>query len=229
MSLSTWAEKEIEIACAKEREASEDPDGWDYGCACYESALKAFRSLLEDEHSGYSIGVTKNILVRLIEGKPLTPIEDTPDVWSGINWTGKNGEKVYQCSRMHSLFKTVHRDGTVTYRDADRVRCTYTANSNVFYTSLQARNLIDEMFPITMPYWPRGKGYTLYGENFLLDSANGDFDTTGYFYAIDPDGQRIEINRYFAEKDREFVEIDFEEYCERKKAAHDLDNVKGDE
>ena len=80
MDLEKWAEKEIEIACKKENPNREEGE-WDYGCACYESALKAFKSLLEDEHSGFSISITKNILNRLIDGKPLTPIEDTDDVW----------------------------------------------------------------------------------------------------------------------------------------------------
>lgn len=44
--------------------------------------MRAFESLLGDGHSGMSIGITKNILNRLIDGKPLTPIEDTEDVWN---------------------------------------------------------------------------------------------------------------------------------------------------
>lgn len=222
MSMSTWAEKEIEIACARERAVSENADEWDYGVACYESALKAFRSLMEDGHSGYSIGVTKNILVRLIDGKPLTPIEDTPDIWNDVTWCKEDGAIEYQCSRMSSLFKTVHADGRITYSDVQRVHVTYAANPDISWSSGMATRLINEMFPITMPYWPRSKGYMLYGEDFLVDPANGDYDTVGYLYAIDPDGEKIEINRYFAEKDGKFVEIDFDEYCERKKAAHDL-------
>ena len=221
MDMKIWAEKEIEIACARERAASENPNEWDYGCACYDSALKAFNSLLEDDHSGYSIGVTKNILVRLIEGKPLTPIEDTPDVWNEVCGLGRDGSREFQCSRMSSLFKTIHKDGSVTYSDVGRVLVTYNENPDICWSNGQATRMINEMFPITMPYWPRGKGYMLHAEDFLFDPANGDYDTTGYLYAIDPDGQRIEINRYFAEKDGEFVEIDLEEYCERKKAAHD--------
>lgn len=216
--MKTWAEKEIEIACARERAAGENEVDWDYGCACYESALKAFKSLMEDGHSGYSIGVTKNILIRLIEGKPLTPIEDTPDVWN-ICTRKDNGEIEYQCSRMSSLFKTVHKDGSVTYSDVNRVSVSYAANPDIWWCSGQARAIINEMFPITMPYWPREKGYRMYAEDFLVDPANGDFDTVGYFYAIDPDGKRIEINRYFAEKNGEFVEIDVTEYLERKKVT----------
>lgn len=219
MSMLSWAEKEIEIACARERATSENPDEWDYGCACYESAMKAYKSLMEDEHSGCSIGITKNILVRLIEGKPLTPIEDTPDVWNEVTWLKEDGVREYQCSRMSSLFKTVHKDGHITYNDVQRVHVTYADNPDIYWSSGMATTLINEMFPIVMPYCPRAKGYTLYAENFLLDPANGNYDTVGYLYAIDPDGEKIEINRYFAEKDGKFAEIDFEEYCERKKES----------
>ena len=59
---------------------------------------------------------TKSILNRLIDGKCLTPIEDTPDIWSDItsecNW--KEGYQEYQCKRMSSLFKEVAPDGTAT-------------------------------------------------------------------------------------------------------------------
>ena len=49
-----WARREVEIACEKEN-PNRKGDEFDYGCACYESALKAFESLCEDGHSGFSI------------------------------------------------------------------------------------------------------------------------------------------------------------------------------
>ena len=42
--------------------------------ACYESALRAYRSLERDGHSGMSVQITKSILNRLIDGKCLTPL-----------------------------------------------------------------------------------------------------------------------------------------------------------
>lgn len=75
MNMTTWAEREVELACKKENPERKEGE-FDYGCACYESALKAFKSLMEDGHSGSSIHLTKEILVRLIEGKVLTPIEE---------------------------------------------------------------------------------------------------------------------------------------------------------
>lgn len=49
----------------KKKEETQKKDEFDYGCACYESALKAFESLLEDGHSGFSIKITQSILDRL--------------------------------------------------------------------------------------------------------------------------------------------------------------------
>ena len=78
-----WAKREVKIACEKENPNKKDGE-FDYGCACYESALKAFETLCDDGHSGLSIKITQSILNRLIDGKPLTPIEDTDDVWNLI-------------------------------------------------------------------------------------------------------------------------------------------------
>lgn len=61
MSMLEWAKREVEIACKRENPDKKEGE-FDYGCACYESALKAFESLCEDGHSGMSIGFTKNIL-----------------------------------------------------------------------------------------------------------------------------------------------------------------------
>lgn len=218
MDMLTWAENEIDIACKRERADCDDKDGWDYGVACYESALRAFKSLMGDGHSGFSIGITKNILNRLIDGKPLTVIEDVPEVWNEVVYLNKNGSREYQCKRMSSLFKTVHTDGSVGYSDNGRVICANIDSPDIGFTCKLARDIIDAMDPIRMPYYPVGK-YKVYMEDFLVDHNNGDYDTQGVLYAIHPSGEKIEINRYFAEVDRKFVEITAEEYAERKTRA----------
>lgn len=101
--MELWAENEVKIACYHENPNRKEGE-FDYGCACYESALKAFQSLCEDEHSGASIMFTKAILNRLITGKPLAPIEDTEDMWNEVHGRA-DGSKHYQCKRMSSLFK----------------------------------------------------------------------------------------------------------------------------
>ena len=126
MSMLEWAKNEIAIASKRER-GDKPEDEWDYGCACYDSALRAFESLLGDGHSGMSIGFTKDILNRLIDGKPLTPIEDTEDTWE-YAYNDADDSEVYRCKRMSSLHKKITQDGIVTYSDVDRYYCT--SNSN---------------------------------------------------------------------------------------------------
>lgn len=212
MGMKEWAEREVQIAC--ERGNPDRKEGeWDYGCACYESALKAFNSLMEDGHSGMSIGFTKQILNRLIDGKPLTPIEDTEDVWEEC---ARNNREytTYQCNRMYSLFKKVYPDGTVKYSDVDRVKCVDFYNGIPYHNCFISR-IVDEMYPITMPYSSNGI-YKVYCVDFLYDPKNGDYDTIEIKYITTPENDVVGINRYFKESDSGFVEIDWEEYIARR-------------
>ena len=215
-----WARKEVEIACEKEN-PNRKGDEFDYGCASYESALKAFESLCEDGHSGFSIKMTQAILNRLLDGQPLTPIEDTDDIWTLCSGYENNSD-VYQCKRMSSLFKNVYADGTVKYNDVDRISCVDIHNpKNTYYSGLVTK-IIDEMFPIAMPYMPE-KPIIVYREDFLTDEKNGDFDTVGVFYALKTENgeqKKIEINRFFKESkncETGWIEITRREYSERKK------------
>lgn len=220
MSMMDWAKREIEIACEKENPNRKEGE-FDYGCACYESALKAFESLCEDGHSGFSIKMTQAILNRLIDGKPLTPIEDTDDVWEECS-RPKDGPKVYQCKRMSSLFKDVYEDGTVKYSDNNYSYCININNSDeTYYFGFVAR-IIEEMFPITMPYMPVDP-IRVYCEEFSTDKKTGGFDIFGIFYALKTENgelEKIEINRFFREPEGNekgsWTEISKEEYYERK-------------
>ena len=220
--MKLWAEREIEIACERERKNSTEEGDWEYGCACYESAYKAFNSLMEDGHSGFSIRITKQFLNRLIDGKPLTPIEDTDDVWNDVcDYSKSRGYKQYQCKRMSSLFKEIYPDGTVNYHDNDRFAGVNINNPNSMYHSGLVSRIGYEMFPITMPYCPTDKPFKVYCEDFLTDRKNGDFDTVGMFYIIKPDGEKVEVNRFFKESKYGWAEIDKNEYDQRKKLAEE--------
>jgi hypothetical protein len=209
-----WAKREIEIACEKERNGRPESE-WDYGCACYGSAYKAFQSLTEDGHSGMSIGFTKNILNRLIDGKPLTAIEDVPEVWNEVIYVDR-GYESYQCNRMSSLFKDVYPDGTVDYHDINRCYCVYkdNPNSSGWHNGFISR-LIHEKYPITFPYYPPAKAYVVYCTEGLSDPNNGDFDTIGVWYVLKPDGEKDVIERFFKEGGDGWIEITKEEYFER--------------
>lgn len=214
-NMEQWAKREIEIACNREH-GDRDPNEWDYGVACYESAFKAFKSLMEDEHSGCSIGITMNILNRLVQCKPLTPIEDTPDIWREVGFVNTGLVKNLQCSRMGSFWKDIYPDGTAKYVDNDRVIAYCIDHPTVGWHSGMIVHLIHEMFPITMPYCPESNPYKVYMYQGLTDPKNGDWDTTAVFYVIKPDGERVEINRYF-DQTGETREITKEEYQEREK------------
>ena len=61
MSMYDWAEQECRIACKKENpDFNFDSKDFDYGCSCYKSALKAYKSLCKDGHSGASFNFTSS-------------------------------------------------------------------------------------------------------------------------------------------------------------------------
>ena len=154
---SDWAAREVALASQKKRESAEDKDDWDYGVACYESALRAYRSLERDGHSGMSIQITKSILNRLIDGKCLTPIEDDPDIWTKVEFGENDPIQHFQCKRMSSLFKDVAEDGTVTYSDVNRVQLINKESPDIPFRNGFGTRLIDKMYPITLPYFPADK------------------------------------------------------------------------
>lgn len=212
--LHEWAKQEIDFACKRERESSKNELDALYGIKCYKSAYKAFLSLLEDEHSSYSIGITKSILNRLIDGTPLLPIEDSSDIWGNEQLIDTDGTQYrsYQCKRMSSLFKHVYPDGTVKYSDINRYYCV-DIDSGATYTNGLVNKVLDEMYPITMPYMPSSEKFKVYCHEFLLNSENGDFDHKMIDYIIEPNGYKVDVKRCFAEYGGVMKEISHDQYC----------------
>jgi len=117
---------------------------------------------------------------------------------------------------MSSLFKHVYKDGTVKYVDFNNNYSVNIDNLNSMYHGGLVQDIMDEMFPITMPYYP-GKVTKFVCQDFLTDKKNEDFDTVGVFYCVKPDGKRVEINRYYKSIESGWEEITIKEYLERKK------------
>ena len=219
MSTYDWAEQECRLACKRENPNFDfDGDDFDYGCSCYKSALKAYKSLVEDEHSGASFSFTRDILERLMRHEPLTPITDDDfkgedSICSDKNLASRGLKSEIQCPRMSSLFREETIDGEVTYNDLHRACCIDIEDpSNVFSSGID--RVVDELFPIKMPYFPEKGNYKVYVQTFLTDKKNGDFDTRGVIYLTTPDGKRIDVNRYYTEKAGKMVEISKDEYDE---------------
>lgn len=229
MGTYTWAEQECRLACKKENPNFDfDSDDFDSGCSCYKSALKAYKSLVEDEHSGMSFSFTRDILERLMRHEPLTPITDDDFkggslIYSDEDLASMGLKSEIQCPRMSSLFRKETVDGKVTYCDVNRAYSINVENpSDTFYCGRET-NIVDEMFPIKMPYLPEKEEYKAYIQTFLADKKNGDFDTQGILYLITPEGKRIDINRYYTEKAGKMVEISKDEYDEL--LANRLDKI----
>lgn len=153
----------------------------------------------------------------MIEGKPLTPIEDTEDVWNVCSRGENGGVATYQCKRMSSLFKDVYPDGTVKYHDNDRYYCIKWDDPNLCWHNGFIGRIYNEMFPLTMPYMPSNKSDVIVCDELLTDRKNGDFDTLAVLFIQRFNGEKVEVNRYFKEGDKSFIEISPEEYEERKK------------
>lgn len=209
MTTKEWAEREVEIACKKEN-PNWDGKSFNYGCSCYQSALKAYESLCEDGHSGASFNLTKNILIRLMEDLPLTPIIDEDftnsesEIWKSPEYLKKVGLKSdLQCPRMSSLFRKETLDGKIIYSDLSRT-IMHDANGNNWCNCGPAFKVIDEMFPIKMPYYPSNEKYKVYGETFyIVDGEDktsehpGTYNLVKIYYIITPNNERIEINKEF--------------------------------
>ena len=217
----SWAEKEIELACKRE---NPDWDGksFDYGCSCYQSALKAYKSLESDGHSGFSWSVTRNILVRLMDDLPLTAITDedfylynNKSFESEASLRSQGLKSRLQCPRMSSLFREETLDGKVTYSDVERYYCV--DKNGHTYQGGGACDLIDKLFPITMPYYPKVGKYVVYTDDFSLVPKNGGYDHQAYLYLITPEGEKVELDEYYKVINGKVKKISKKQYFKERK------------
>ena len=207
MSLKDWAKKEVEVACKREN-PNWDGKSFDYGCSCYMSALKAFESLCDDGHSGYSFSVTRNILKKLLDNRPLTPITDE----DFVNQTSIYDDKEeYQCPRMSSLFKTVYDDGSVEYSDVNRAYSFDAEFPDDTFTCGFDTNFLNKLIPITLPYDGTSTKYKIKVQRF--DTKDG-AEYRAILSITDPDGKVIPVDKYYrlGDKYSEHKEIAKEEF-----------------
>lgn len=187
MSMKDWAAKEIAL---DRDDASTDNE---YYNLILDNVQEAYDILLNAGHSGMSIQIAKELLNRLIDGKPLTEIDlDDPDIWNLIT-EEDDGTQLYQCSRMSSLFKYA-KDDQISYKDNNRVVC-MEGSPTYGYGFGFITNLIHKMFPIQNPYYPTTRTeFVVFVRSFEDD---GGVECIDVLYALKPDGSRIEINKTY--------------------------------
>lgn len=211
-----WAENEVNIYC-KRAEANDDGYGsMESMQECAFAALDAYNLIMSQGHSGSSIHLTMSILNKLVDGKPLTLIENTDDMWEPGFESKEYGYKTFNCKRYPALYKKVYNDGKVVYSDADRWRC-YDVGNAIPYISGVVNNALDEMFPITFPYAPHT--YRVHCDTFLLNESFDDFDHKAILNYVDADGTKIAINKYYQEFPKGWEEISQESYLDHKRIA----------
>ena len=128
---------------------------------------------------------------------------------------GSYGEALFDYG---SLFEYVYENGKLTYIDIDRSYCFDITKPDMRYSFGLVKNIIDEMFPIIMPYSPANERIKVCCEQFVYSPDGGDFDSVAILYVDDPDNKRINVTRYFKEEDNKWVEIEFTEHINRFQA-----------
>lgn len=204
-----WAKNEV--ALAKKAHANDL-----YGNVCFDDALRALKAIGIEKHSGGSWAYTTNILYRLMRGLPLTPVteEDFKDVKP---YTEMGGHAVRQCPRQSSLFRYDWPDGRVRYHDQDRTACVDLDTGDTIGCWLS--EIVDELYPITLPYMPGEAVYELYFRTehwHLKEASDGRYDIWVYMarYLLTPDRRRVVINRRWIANpgSTERLELTDEEY-----------------
>ena len=232
MTIVKWAEREIAAAC-KRKNPNWDGKSFDYDCSCYQSALKAYKSLIDDGHSGYSFSITKNILKKLLDEIPLSPITDKDffiDKYESIESDEslrKRGLKSYiQCPRRSSLFREEDLNGNIKYIDIERYYCINAENpSDTFSSSLN--NFIDKLYPITMPYIPSSERFKVYVKYWLTDKNHGDFDVQEVIGYKDQQGRWHDYSE-FIYHDNNDLHVITDEDTKQKLIASRLASVEDD-
>ena len=219
MSMTDWAENEINLA--KKKMAKEGGDhSWDgYVSSCYDSALKAYKSLEEDGHSGMSFSVTRSILTNLMNEIPLTPIEEDEDCWNECGLI--DGKRTFQCSRRPSLFKDVlESDGSISYHDNDLI-----VVDDVYEDHLSAVSshfgdvIVKQMFGelVKFPYMPTKERYRVrrIETSLVYDGAEVAF----VHFIKKPNGEKLFMNCFFDWNGKNYGNAPMQELSPEERAS----------
>ena len=190
MNRVEWAKHEVDLICRNSDS---------YVRNCHYSALKAYEVLMEDGHCGNTFDITKDILWRLMNDLPLTPIEDTEEVWKP-GTTSLRGVYIQQCKRMPSLFKDTFPDGTVQYSDVDRYIGIYMDIPRKYHHGRGCSRVLDQWFPIQMPYYPSSHKYKIYTRSWdVTDGEGAELSTTYFSHIITPDGDKAYVCKFYGD------------------------------
>ena len=218
-TITDWAENEINIAMNSHKD--KEMDG--YMKDCYKSALKAYRSLEEDGHSGASIQCTRYILDRLIQRLPLTPITEDDFKDEDGNLIKDEDALVngtIQCPRYTSLFRYEEADGMVRYRDLNQYAFKISGCGGEWSGRC---NFYERENPITLPYFPANGHATIYVEEYSKDmKKTSDWHDVRHIFKVkEVDGSIRDVDVWEVEENNSYKEIGKQELGEMIDKIHD--------
>jgi len=212
MTMTEWAENEVNIVLSinenRKPEEGEDAEmckmNRDYAASCYKSALKAYKSLMEDGHSGLSFNITVSILEKLMHEMPLSGIEEVGDYWEKTH--GFGDYETYQCRRKFGLFKDVYPDGHTEYHDNEAAVCTEVRDDgreSNWSCGKRTCAIIEEAIGhplVQFPYYGYRHPYKMYRECYnTVDGEPGSYNAYWLQFIKCQDGTKIPVNRFFIE------------------------------
>lgn len=215
--LKKWAQREVELVL----DGSESDE-------LFTKGYNAFCIFLNGITNAQKIAPIAAIFNQLLNGIVLSPIEDNDEDWmlaTGLDPSfdiKAHGWSIYECKRRPSLMKKVfyNKKGEIEkteYTDTERAICIDIGTSQT-YTGGPGFIVLDEVLPITMPYYPMGK-IKIFTEEFCYHkNFEEDSDTIAVLYFRMDDGQMKEIKRFFKKgpETKEIIEINWSEYAARK-------------
>lgn len=207
-------------------------DEYERACKCGNSVTKEalddavamFKAVFSKHQSKQHLVLVKGLLNRMTSGLPLSPI--TMEDFDNTEASLSRGELKHTCSRYESLTATKKSDGTeFTYSDSRRVEfhdqslinqeesssIVDILHSRAHYPSI-ALKLVDDLFPITLPYMP-GDKYEVFGSSYSFKLAEGEPDLVEIDFIKTPNGQLVKVDQYYRKtRDGKYVEVDFENF-----------------
>ena len=220
--------EEVEYAIDCERNSAIEENDYnflDYAVECYRSALRVYETMAAEGHSGMSWSLTRQILNRLMEGKPLKGLNsypDRPEEWGErSNWI-VDDSAVLNNIRYPALSYRVNASGKAIYHDIDRWVFETPDHYRLSWHNGFLSNYLDEKFPIQFPYNPVTIHVRI--EEILTDPAHGDFNARRIIDFVDPEtGKTVKVDACFEEVDGEWQEIGKKKwYALRKKHGERL-------
>lgn len=140
MSMIEFAENELNLLL----NSCTDEESKNVQKVVNKDILDIIRLFSEQGHSGFSAHYSMNILKRLMNYKPLSPITDDESEWNRLDY---DDDLAYQCKRCPSLFKD--KDGRV-YNVEGRVFSD--DNGHSWFTNGNSRVYVD--LPYSVPDKP---------------------------------------------------------------------------